>query len=620
MNSINRNPKPISRKPSSFRPSGLNITPTTNKLGRFSSKSDLLARFQDTENNNEEDDIFGGDAFNDLPIEDEFKTLKINPNELETLRLKNDHATINNNNIKNRIHQFREDDTDDMGFEDDDFSRGNLHLNYRTTLNEPDDDELKLSPGTISTSSPKPRMRSKSLSEYSEDTNDTDVTSQFNDDDFDNINDVDDIFGNEESGIYSSGGNGNTSKANRHLLMKQQKLQNDAEIEERELFKKYKRLTNEETNTLKLKDFTVYGHNPIDTDALENEKTVDYEYTKDDFENFEDGFDTDVPIKLDVDKLKQYSRGDKSVRMKNSMPNFNNKNKLSKAKKYKSSMDLVNEFETQHPVFNNNNKIIRKLDRIPSFYTKNDAMKSNNSKLNQDIELEKQQLLNKYMEITEKQNRLNNRHRKKNLSMKNPNGKNKRIGLVRYLNDNPIPQPNNNSKMKYNPINKKWEGNDIELVKFENLNVPKPLLISFNDFKNNMKDKKIQGNMVYDPDQLKWINLNKDEDNIFQGLSDLPDLQIDKRSVSNSPTKNIGRGVSAFTQRTGSTNSIASSNTNGNEFEIPPKLIEKFHKEEMKLLKKINYWFQQQNYDLINSDFNHNYFWEIRKMVIDNED
>lgn len=619
MNSINRNPKPISRKPSSFR-SGLNITPTTNRAGRFSSKSDLLARFQDNEDNNEEDNIFEGDAFEDLPIEDEFKTLKISANELETLRLKKDRVSNDSNNINNRIHQFQDEDPDDLGFGDEDFVRDDLQLNYRTTLNEPDDDELKLSPGTISTSSPKPRMRSKSLSEYSEDTNDTDVTSQFNDDDFDDINDVDDIFGNEESGIYSSGGNGNTSKANRHLLMKQQKLQNDAEIEERELFKKYKRLANDETNTLKLKDFTFYDHNPIDTDALENEKTVDYEYTKDDFENFEDGFDTDVPIKLDVDKLKQYARGNKTVNIKSSMPNFNNKNNLSKAKKYKSTMDLVNEFETQHPVFNNNNKIIRKLDRIPSFYNKNDAMKSNNSKLNHDIELEKQQLLNKYMEITEKQNRLNNRHRKKNLSMKHPNGKNKRIGLVRYLNDNPIPQSNNNSKMKYNPVNKKWEGNDIELVKFENLNVPKPLLISFNEFKNNMKDKKLQGNMVYDPDQLKWINLNKDEDNVFQGLPDLPDLQINKRSVPNSPTKTVGRGVSAFTQRTGSTNSIASNSPNSNEFEVPPRLIEKFHKEEMKLLKKINYWFQQENYDLINSDFNHNYFWEIRKMVIDNED
>lgn len=619
MNSINRNPKPISRKPSSFR-SGLNITPTTNRAGRFSSKSDLLARFQDNEDNNEEDNIFEGDAFEDLPIEDEFKTLKISANELETLRLKKDRVSNDSNNINNRIHQFQDEDPDDLGFGDEDFVRDDLQLNYRTTLNEPDDDELKLSPGTISTSSPKPRMRSKSLSEYSEDTNDTDVTSQFNDDDFDDINDVDDIFGNEESGIYSSGGNGNTSKANRHLLMKQQKLQNDAEIEERELFKKYKRLANDETNTLKLKDFTFYDDNPIDTDALENEKTVDYEYTKDDFENFEDGFDTDVPIKLDVDKLKQYARGNKTVNIKSSMPNFNNKNNLSKAKKYKSTMDLVNEFETQHPVFNNNNKIIRKLDRIPSFYNKNDAMKSNNSKLNHDIELEKQQLLNKYMEITEKQNRLNNRHRKKNLSMKHPNGKNKRIGLVRYLNDNPIPQSNNNSKMKYNPVNKKWEGNDIELVKFENLNVPKPLLISFSEFKNNMKDKKLQGNMVYDPDQLKWINLNKDEDNVFQGLPDLPDLQINKRSVPNSPTKTVGRGVSAFTQRTGSTNSIASNSPNSNEFEVPPRLIEKFHKEEMKLLKKINYWFQQENYDLINSDFNHNYFWEIRKMVIDNED
>lgn len=618
MNYINRNSKPISRKPSSIRSPGINVTPTTSRAGRFTSKSDLLAKFQEEEGPYEDDDMFECDSFDDLPIDNEFKTLRINPDDVETLRLKQDQPTDNHN----RILQFQDENVDDFGFEDE-IEDKDLQLNYRTTLTRQPDADLKLSPGTISTSSPKPRMRSKSLSEYSEDTNETDITSQFNDEDFDNINDVDNIFGNEESGIYSSGGNANTSKANRHLLMKQRKLQNDAEIEERELLKKYKRLANEETNTLKLKDFSIYDQNPIDSDALENEKTVDYEYTKDDFEDFEDGFDIDGHIELDFDKLKQYGREkSKSISMKASMPNFNNKNNMSKVKKFKSTMDLVNELETPHPVFNNNNKIIRKLDRIPSFYNK-ENIKSKKSQLNHDIELEKQQLLNKYMEITEKQNRINNRHRKKNLSIKSQsNGKNKRIGLVRYLNDDPIPQNDANSKMKYNPVNKRWEGNDIELVKFENLHVPKPLLISFNEFKSNMKDKNLQGNMVYDPDKLKWINLNKEEDkdNVFQGLPDLPDLQVNKRTISSSPTKTIERGVSAFTQRTESTNSSNSNNADGNEFEIPPKLIEKFFKEEMKLQRKINYWFQQPNYELVNDEFNYNYFWEIRKMVINNEE
>lgn len=622
MNSINRKPKSISRKTSSIRSPELNLTPAERKASRYSSKNDLLAKFQDKDDINEEEDIFENqqdDVFNDLPIDDEFKTLKISPSELETLRLNKDNSPSNNN----KILKFKEDEEECFGFDDDEFNHDGLKLNYQTTLHKPSDEELKLSPGTLSTSSPKPRMRSKSLSEYSEDTNDTDITSQFNDEDFDDINNIDDIFGNEESGIYSSGGNGNTNKANRRLLMKQQKLQNDAEIEERELFNKYKKLTNDELNTLKLKDFAYYDNKPIDIDALENEKTINYEYTKDDFENFEDGFDLAEPIKFDGDKLKQFVRGGRAVKPKSSMPSFNTNNKFSQMKKFKSTMDLVqeNDNEQEHPVFNNNNRIIRKLDRIPSFYNKDVKIKSDNVKLNKDIELKKQQLLNKYMEITEKQNRMNSRHKNKNLSTKQPNGKHKKIGLVRYLNDDPIPQPNNNSKMKYNPINKKWEGNDIELVKFENIAVPKPLLIPFSEFKHNVKDKKIQGSMVYDPEQLKWINLNNEEDNVFQDLPDLPDLQVNKRAISNSPTKNVGRGVSAFTQRTESTNSTVSNNNDGNEFQMAPKLIEKFYKEEMKLLKKLHSWFlQYNNYDLVNDDFNSNYFWEIRKMVIDNED
>lgn len=686
---------------------------------RMPSKNDILARFQEADS--DFDDMLGNEqnelqshspdvADPDYFIDDDFKTLRLGSNDIETLKSGNKPSLSPINSILKYSENNKHSDSFDEDFldlQEDKFDTHNLAFNLKTSLAKPTvPEEFKLSPATISTLSPKSRIRSKSLSEFSEETNDTDVTSQLNEDDFE---DVDNIFGNEESGIYSSGG-GNTNnhketsklnarRANEHLIRKQRQLQNDAELEERELYKKYARLqshaNHDEINTLKLKDFKTFQNaksrhnpNPLDLDALENEKTINYEYTRDDFENFEEGFDLSSPIKFDsrlqyiatssrdFHQLKSLSTKGHQMSSKMSMPNFNhiantssqpNTFRANNIKKYKSSMDLIGGKESEHPFFNNNNKIIKKLDRIPSFYNKDMLREApdENKKLNADIEVQKQQLLNKYMEITEKQHQLNGTSPKKtNKSLsfmkqqRSSPSKGRKIGLVRYLNENSIPMTtskssNNKTSMHYNPESKNWEGNDIDLMKFEalttnGLNLPsanpsRPSLITVLDFKS--KDRKIQGNMVYDSENLKWVNLDKDEEeDEVQVFKNLPDLALDndgrdhqRRFHSShgrtpSPHKLLDRGVSTFTQRTTSTNSTNSeeihkggtTSQEGIEFLLLEKLVERFYKEEAKISKKTKNWFNSNEVYLVGHThtipFNSDYFWEIRKMVIDTDD
>lgn len=587
-----------------------------------------------------------------------------------------------------------------------------------------------LSPGTISTSSPKlkrgGRGSRKSLSEYSEEIDtDTDVTSEFNDAD---MRDIDNIFGFEESGVYSSGGQNITSKATgpsrakAMLQLKKKEMEIQAKQEEQEILAKHGGVVGlEKTNTLRLKDFNAYQDKQfkIDMDALENEKTINYEYTRDDYEDFEDGFELNSPLKIPT-KMKSGDSG-KRVTNKMSMPQFDLSVRRGHLKKYKSMMDVAigeeNEEveekeeeeeveENEHPFFNHkHNNLMKKLNRIPSFYSKEkksggvdnldmiEELVSNNEKYSNDLDLEmemkKQKLLEKYMEITNHQLR-NIRDKSKRSPGKKKLGSN--IGLVRYLSDQSVPVYDKSNKMKYNAAKHRWEGNDIDLYKFEkikSLPTSKPRLIAnVKPIKgiNNVGDRgvgnsggKVVGNMRYDPVAMKWINEDEDEDrDIFNDLPDLPSeskrrnkevrgISISKshpnlRKESNpvfpksgstksiismlksSPSKyslsNPGkflRGVSttsAFTQRTTSSTSTTSNESDSTEYSentpmqpvmqelyLDDKLIEKFYKEESKWFKKTKNWFNEGelfNFGSNNS-FNRDYYWEIRKMVTDEE-
>lgn len=700
--------------------------PRSSSNRRLASKLDLLSKYQDKEENeNNDDDIFG-EPYDDLfqkkleepySLENDFHTLKLSNSPKFNMHTPKFNSSINSHKVSNDILKVKHaksrpslsphnliskytESPEQESFDDflelaSDNDVQSLSMNLEVQLNKgisPKEIQLSPSPTSMSTSSPK---RRKSLSEYSEDTNDTDVTSQFDDEDFD---DLDDIFGNEESGIYRPNERASkksvhqsiAKKVNNHLHMKQKKLQDAAELEELELYKRYNRIKNdnEEVNTLKLKDFKHY--NNFEEDAIENEKTINYEYTKDDFEVFEEGFDLDGPIDFDTKKLKQYSDGKNdfglssigrgarpTITSKMSMPNFRksgSSNNFKNIKKFKSSINLEKELQddfNEHPVFNNNNRIIRKLDRIPSFYQKSENQNYqfendmiSQKQMSKSIELQKQQLLNKFMEIKEKERRMNasfspKRHTKKVTESPPKTAHHKKIGLVRNLNGHSVPIASKTSKMKFNSRSGIWEGNDIELMKFEdfppntatstiNLNLTKPGLITSQDF--DMKSKNIHGNMFFDLEQLKWININhEDELDIFGDLPNLDQEDISpnrmssmarsRQSTGAGMKKSVSmRGVSQFTQRTTSTNSTStnskdnmtddededSSQMEGYEFNIPDKLIEKFEKEEAKINKKIKNWFNNKQHYRIDYHaqvkFNHDYFWEIRKMVVEDDE
>ncbi|EGW34635.1 uncharacterized protein SPAPADRAFT_47726 [Spathaspora passalidarum NRRL Y-27907] len=466
------------------------------------------------------------------------------------------------------------------------------------------------------------RVMRECLSEYSEDL-DTDVTSEFTDNDFQGL---DDIF------------QGETSMKQR-LNAKISEQEKVAEREQEELRMLYSSrrekiidFDNDPNQTLKLKDFSMFQQDNKLTnenlnllDMIESENTVNYEYTRDDFAKFEDGFDVNFEQNIQR-QIKQKP----PIRAKQSMPVLRGNNG-SAVKKFKSTMDFgtlrgireadIDEEEEEEevaadlPEFHFNNNIIRKLDRIPSFYNNNT---SNNNPA-------KAELLNKYKEQHE------HKHKSK-IKHQNPKPK---LGTVKYLNNNSIitdpVYPTPKKTMKFNAAMNRWEGNEIDLVRFET--VTKPTLITFRELQQQKEQPKTKPNMVYDQENLRWVNMNHDDESVFH---DIPDLVEAKPYRLNSPPgltpypqqpqepqriSPINRGASQFTQRTMSSLTSKSNLQQDaeqwrQEFQLSGKLIEKFQKEEVKIVKKIKRWFINGIGDY---QFNRDYYWEIRKMVMENE-
>lgn len=533
--------------------------------------------------------------------------------------------------------KYVEKDDDEITFSDDGVpDQLNIDNLKKNQIRQTAGSDHRFLPAT--TTSP---LRRRSLSDYSENT-ETDIT-EMNDDDFEEI---DNIFGKEESGIYSSGGGidtqkPDTSRASDRLAKKKRQLQKEADLEDRELFQKYRKHHGEEVNTLKLKDLHKYQlESNLEKDALENERTVNYEYTRDDFESFEDGFDADLPAQIEPERLRHFhSSGNKGGRIqhKTSMPVFPNSLRSSKLTKFKSTMDLASAFEKkEHPVFNNSNKLIRKLDRMPSFHSRkelNAAMEyQDDEELNNDMERKKKELLEKYMEITEKQKQLKTSPKRSSGLLKSAGAKRHGVGLVRYLNDkSAVPVGSTNGNMKFNARTKRWEGNEHELLRFDEeaqehpSSRKQPSLITLKEFDRRVET--IKGNMKYDAENLRWVNLDESDEVENHIFDELPDLEPNDIPRYRMPIKGKlnDRGVSTFTQRTilsvSSDRSSALSASAGDEFQLGPKLMAKFHKEELKIYKKTHHWFgPNESYKVDRArTFNSEYFWEIRKMVMDDD-
>ncbi|KAF3986402.1 hypothetical protein FT663_04545 [Candidozyma haemuli var. vulneris] len=569
------------------------------------------------------DDLFG--------LEEDFGTLRLSPQKQSSNRPPARQLNHKPSLSPGFMMQFVESEEDHLSF-DKDFNENDLFnpgdvLRQNGSLVTP---KAKFSPGTASNPSP---LRRRSLSDYSEGT-DTAMTSEMDDDDFEE--EIDDIFGKEESGIYSSGGrsnsNPNGSRAGQILSNKKEQLQRQAEKEEAEMYERYKQSRHSEgaINTLKLKDLNqAMSNNQINQDPLENERTVNYEYTRDDNEAFEDGFDLEQPLDLEISKFHRPSLKKKSLAREMSMPNFPKSLESSRPTKYKSSMDLAAFTRKDHPVFNSSNEIIKRLNRMPSFHNQTGRSEpKNDDEINRDMELRKKELLEKYMEITEKQKKLNTSPQRNKTASREPTNKRKGVGLVKFLNnqDN-APAVNPNNKMKYNPMHKLWEGNEHDLMRFEEPESDhpgrKPGLIRKQDFQQ--RTEKIQGNMRYDAENLRWVNTEDDDKENEKIFEDVPDLEPNDIPQYTRPDLNFdihGRGVSTFTQRTVSTTSSDRSSALGrqnvgNEFQLSTKNLSRFEKEEAKIKRKTHNWFAPKEQYRLNKErtFSGDYFWEIRKMV-----
>ncbi|CDO91887.1 unnamed protein product [Kluyveromyces dobzhanskii CBS 2104] len=223
--------------------------------------------------------------------------------------------------------------------------------------------------------------------------------------------------------------------------------------------------------------------------------------------------------------------------------------------------------------------------------------------------------------------------------------------------------PMKRGKMKYNPREKRWDGNEDILRSFDNIeNVDRRAFIIKNKRSrsplkgsssnqalgsgataatSNSQHGKIVGKMKFDEQNLRWLRVDGAEEDPFQGITDLP-----PRSQS-SPTKNV-----KFQTRDHPGNSLRSQSQlpfirddHGNRFissestrfhslttnpstdptyHITSKQLEKFYHEENKWSRKIGSWFilGDKSRDTGSADQSHtnlndrSYMYEIRNMVI----
>lgn len=457
---------------------------------------------------------------------------------------------------------------------------------------------INKSNGTGDSSSSR-HITKKSLSEYSE--GDTDITSQMNEDDFE---DLDNIFGAEESGIYD--------KMSLHLHSKQLELQQEATLEELELRRKYdmRRKFATQDTTLKLTNL-----NLTLLDQLE-----DFEH-----DDFTTGFDNDF---------------ERVILSKKSLPNL--AYKLKNDSQPQSFNQALRKNKSIAAIgYNHDNKVLRKLDRIPLFYHKPEKQERPERAIPERAERAIPERRHESRNAPDsKRNSILSKYSEASHVNRKPNHR-KSMGFV----SNDYSQSTQSLSMKFNPTALRWEGNEVDLLRFEH----KPSLITLKEYPK--KDNR-NPNMIYDNEKMCWINLDDVEATVF---GDIPDLEVSKaipqrefkqrefklqgeaklkqaefkpppvpqlkppasvRASMKNMREHDLRGISHSTQRTVSSGNGVRNSTNerdrvGDEFVVGGKMMERFKKEEEKILKKTGNWFVGE--EGVSKD----YYWEIRRMVME---
>lgn len=180
-----------------------------------------------------------------------------------------------------------------------------------------------------------------------------------------------------------------------------------------------------------------------------------------------------------------------------------------------------------------------------------------------------------------------------------------------------------NGTMHFNATKCRWEGNNEDLKRFDN--VPKgPGLIAY------ISNKGIQvvGNMVFDPVNMKWINVNQEvpEEDPFQDVDDLEIKSPVKKNPSvgykaqpHNSTVNLSDPEFIYDapnpiQGTKSLLTISSAIVNdeytvGQEFDLSDEIIKRFEDEDKRWKYKTRGWFPEEV-------FSRDYLVEIRSMVM----
>jgi hypothetical protein len=151
--------------------------------------------------------------------------------------------------------------------------------------------------------------------------------------------------------------------------------------------------------------------------------------------------------------------------------------------------------------------------------------------------------------------------------------------------------------MYFNPSKLIWEGNDVELKKFDTLNTKTPGLIAYISNKGAVQ---VVGDMMFDPEKLCWVNVKEDDDDPFAGLEDLDVSISSKAAKTNSVYSSVSR-----------VGSMAGEFTVGTEFEISSAFIKKLEHEDTRWQRKTKEWISTDD-----DVYDREYLNEIRNMVM----
>lgn len=208
--------------------------------------------------------------------------------------------------------------------------------------------------------------------------------------------------------------------------------------------------------------------------------------------------------------------------------------------------------------------------------------------------------------------------------------------------------PIKKGNMYYNPQTMKWEGNQKELEKFNEIDTfeSNPVLIKNRinststekleniKLRSNSNNPKVVGSMVFDEKNLRWVSVHEDDPDPFENVKEFTftENEIEKvpyfRTQSQtSPSRETNFGK--FQERRYNTFSgVKSIKTTTSTFTINSTFREKFYHEENRWNSKVGSWFVLGNCGAnsklapaaknisLTSNENKDYMYEIRKMVL----